>query len=89
MIMRPASDNAQFMRTVMVNSRSAARGELKGIKPPPLSNQNIYGYFLSFFNNIVNRDRVHCRMFFGRTTRRSNTFVIKPSGYELSRFEKY
>ena len=25
----------------------------------------------------------------GLTTRRSNTFVIKPSGYEFSRFEKY
>jgi len=25
----------------------------------------------------------------GLTTRRSNTFVIRPSGYEFSRFEKY
>jgi len=25
----------------------------------------------------------------GLTTRRSNTFAIKPSGYEFSRFEKY
>jgi len=28
-------------------------------------------------------------MYFGSTTRRSNTFIIKPRGYEFSRFEKY
>ena len=28
-------------------------------------------------------------MFFGSNTRRSNTFVIKPGGYEFSRFEIY
>jgi len=46
--------------------------------------------FLVFHQHCtVSRDRVHCKMFFGQYHRRSNTFVIKPSGYEFSRYEKY
>ena len=57
---------------------------------PPFSDQNIDVYFLSFSPTL------HCKSRSGALQnvlwqyhRRSNTFVIKPRGYEFSRFEKY
>jgi len=57
-------------------------GGLKRLKPP-LSDQNIDVYFLrksrsGALQNVLWQYHRH-----------SNTFVIKPSGYEFSRFEKY
>ena len=69
--------------------KSEARGGLKGLKTP-LSDQNIDVYFLSFSPTL------YCKLRSGALQnvlrqyhRRSNTFFIKPSGYEFSRFEKY
>ena len=66
----------------------AASGGWRGWSPP-LAIRILMFIFFVFFTNIVSRDRVQCRMSFGITTRRSNTFVIKPGGYEFSRFKKY
>jgi len=52
----------------IAQSRSQG-GRLKGLKPPPLSNQNIDVYFSVFHQHCtVSRDHVHCKMFFGSTT---------------------
>ena len=42
-------------------------------------------FLFLIFHQHWSRDGVHCRMSLGSTTRRSNTFVVKPGGYEFSR----
>jgi len=44
--------------------------------------------FLVFHQHCKSRSGA-LQKFFRSTTRRSNTFVIKPGGYESSRFKKY
>jgi len=69
--------------------KGAVRGGLKGLKPP-LSNQNIDVYFLSFSPTLYCKSRSGAlQNVLWQYHGRSNTFVIKPSGYEFLRFEKY
>ena len=64
-------------------------GELKGLSPP-LSDQNIDVYFLSFSPSLYCKSRSGAlQNVLWQYHKRSNTFSIKPSGYEFSRFEKY
>ena len=77
-----------FRRVNGYDKSKAQTGEAGGAQAPPLGIR-ILMIIVLVFHQHWSRDRVHCRMFFGSTTRRSNTFVIKPSGYEVSRFEKY
>ena len=55
----------------------------------PLRDQNIYGYFLVFTNIVLKSRSGALQNVLWQYHRRSNTFVIEPSGYEFSRFEKY
>ena len=64
------------------------QGGAKGLKPPPLSDQNIDVHFLSFSPTLYCKSRSGAlQNVLWQYHRRSNTFVIKPSGYEFSRFE--
>ena len=72
-----------------VGSKAQTGGGLKGLKPP-LSDQNIDVYFLTFSPTLYCKWRSGAlQNVLWQYHRRSNTFVIKPSGYEFSRFEKY
>ena len=65
-------------------------GGAEGAQAPPLSDQNIDVYFLSFSPTFYCKSRSGAlQNVLWQYHRRSNTFVIKPSGYEFSRFEKY
>jgi len=66
----------------------AARGGVERAQAPPLAITILMFIFL-IFHQHWSRDGVHFRIPFGTTTRRRNTFVIKPGGYEFSSFEKY
>jgi len=56
----------------------------------PLSDQNIDVYFLSFSPSLYCKSRTGAlQNVLWQYHRRSNAFVIKPSCYEFSRFEKY
>ena len=67
----------------------SSQGGLKGLKPP-VSDQNIDVYFLSFSPTLYCKSRSGTlQNVLWQYHRRSNTFVIKLSGYEFSRFEKY
>jgi len=68
--------------------KGAARRWLKGLTPSPLA-ITILMFIFFIFHQYWSRDGVHCRIPFGSTTRRRNTFIIKPGDYEFSRFEKY
>ena len=69
--------------------KGAAKGGWRG-SSPPLSNQNIDVYFLSFSPTLYCKSRSGAlQNVLWQYHRRSNTFVIIPSGYEFSRFEKY
>jgi len=64
-------------------------GGWRGLSPP-LSDQNIDVYFLSFSPTLYCKSRSGAlQNVLWQYHRRSNTFVIKPNGYEFSRFEKY
>jgi len=82
------SDHVSCLTTPILH-KGAARGGLKGLKPP-LSDHNIDLYFLSFSPTLYCKSRSgSLQNVLWQYHRRSNTFVIKPSGYEFSRFEKY
>ena len=56
----------------------------------PLSDQDIDVYFLSFSPTLYCKSRSGASQnVLWQSHRRSNTFLIKPSVYEFSRFEKY
>ena len=72
------------------DSKGTASGGLKRLKPPPLSDQNIDDYFLSFSPTLYCKSRSGAlQNVLWQYHRRSKAFVTKPSGYEFSRFEKY
>ena len=85
------------IRSVIVTNRGIQIGKgaagglgLKGLMPRPLSDQNIDVYFLSFPPTLYCKSRSGAlQNVLWQSHRRSNTFVIKPSCYEFSRFEKY
>jgi len=70
--------------------KGAARGGAEGAQARPLSDQNIDVYFLSFSPTLFCKSRSGAlQNVLWQYHKRSNTFFIKPSGYEFSRFEKY
>ena len=73
-----------------LSQRRSQGGGWMGSSPPPLSDQNIDVHFLSFSPTLYCKSRSGAlQNVLWQYHRRSNTFVIKPSGYEFSRFEKY
>jgi len=72
-----------------MSAKAQPGGWLKGLKPPPPLSITVLMFIFYILHQNWSRYGVHCRMSFGSTTRRSNTFVIKPDGYEFSRFEKF
>ena len=70
--------------------RHSQGGGLKELKPPPPNDQNIDVYFLRFSPTLYCKSRSGAlQNALWQYHRRSNTFVITPSGYEFSKFEKY
>ena len=74
----------------MGGNQRRRQGGLKGLKPPPLAIRLLMLIFFVFHQHCtISRDRDALQNVLWQSHRRSNTFVMKPSGYEFSRFEKY
>ena len=76
-------------RTAPLFRHKGADGGAEGAQAP-LSDQNIDVYFLSLSPTLYCKSRSGAlQNVLWQYHRRSNTFVVKPGGYEFSRFEKY
>ena len=77
-----------FCSKLLLTTKGAARGGAEGAQAP-LGDQNIDVYFVSFSPTLYCKSRSRAlQNVLWQSHRRSNTFVIKPCGYEFSRFEK-
>jgi len=73
---------------IISSAKGAARGGAEGAQAPPLAIRILMFIFLVFHQHCKSRSGALQNVLW-QYHRRSKTFVIKPSGYEFSRFEKY
>ena len=76
-----------FRKTLHVSGIGGQK-RWRGSSTPPLSHHNINVYFFNFSATLKSRWGA-LQNNLRHTTRRRNTFVIKPGGYEFLCFEKY